>query len=109
MVALASERGFLPSHATRSELELVHPGRRRIVYLNRKRLRVQTIAVIVPPWSEVDELRTISGVNVRGDFFHSSNLRAFPRRMHEGNREIPYGYSLVCADVSAFGRVLDRS
>ncbi|GII31906.1 hypothetical protein [Planotetraspora mira] len=109
LVALACERGFQPSHATKSELELVHAGRHRIVYINRKRLRVQIIAVIVPPWSEVDELRTIPGVSSRGDFFHSSNLRTFPRRIHDGKSEIPYGYSMVCADVGAYGRVLDQS
>ncbi|GAA4557729.1 hypothetical protein GCM10023193_10340 [Planotetraspora kaengkrachanensis] len=108
MVALAGEHGFRPSHATRSELELVDPVRRRIVYLNRRRLRVRTIAVIVPPWSEVDELRAIHGVSFRGGFFHSSNLRTFPRRVNDGIGEIPYGYSMVCADAGAFSRLLDR-
>lgn len=50
LVKQAGELGFHPSHATKGDLELVHQGRQQIVYLNRKRLLVQVIAVIVPPW-----------------------------------------------------------
>ncbi|WP_344858587.1 hypothetical protein [Planomonospora alba] len=106
LVALAGEAGFRPSHTTRSELELVHPGRRLVIYINRKRLRRKTMAVIVPPWSELDGLCAVPGVNFRGGFFHSSNMRTFPRHVHGGREEIPYGYSMECADQTAFSRLL---
>ncbi|MEV4378564.1 hypothetical protein [Streptosporangium sp. NPDC049644] len=108
LVALAGEHGFQPSHATKGDLELVHSGRRQIVYLNRKRLRRQTIAVIVSPWVGLDELRAISGVTFPGKFFHSSNMRTFPRRLNHGEDEIPYGYSLECVDLTVFSRLLDQ-
>ncbi|WP_329092227.1 MULTISPECIES: hypothetical protein [unclassified Streptosporangium] len=108
LVALAGEHGFQPSHATKSKLELVHPGRHRVVYLDRKRLRRQTIAVIVPPWVRLDDIRTVSGVTLPEKFFHSSNMRTFPKSVNTGENEIPYGYSLECVGLTVFGHLLDR-
>ncbi|MBB5074806.1 hypothetical protein HNR40_000252 [Nonomuraea endophytica] len=103
----AGELGFRPSHATKGDLELVHQGRRQIVYLNRKRLVSQVIAVIVAPWSPVDELCGVPGVTFKGGYHHSSNMRTFPKRLNGGRDEIHYGYSVECADQTSFARLLD--
>lgn len=33
-------------------------------------------------------------------------MRTFPRRMNGGKDEIPFGYSMVCADQTSFARLL---
>ncbi len=64
--------------------------------------------MVVPPWVNLDDLRTLSGVTLPEKFFHSSNMRTFPKYVNNGENEISYGYSLECANLTVFGRLLDR-
>lgn len=107
LVAIALERGFHPSHTTKKTLELVCPRRRQVVYLNRTRLHTPTIAVVAPPWTPLDDIRSLPGVTVPVGYYHNTDMRTFPRHVHGGRGEIPYGYSIVCADLSSFARLLD--
>lgn len=54
------------------------------------------------------ELFEIPGVKVEGDFYHNSNLRDFPKRLHTGRRPTNYGSDCSFATREAFIEFLDN-
>ncbi|MEZ0077462.1 HEPN domain-containing protein [Planotetraspora sp. GP83] len=110
LVDLAESLGFVPSHLTKKKLELVNLDRGQVVYLDREKTPSGTIAVIVPPWSDLEMWAsdTELSVPVAGRYFHSTNLRVFPRRRNRGEAEIHHGYSIVCRTEEAFQRLMKQ-
>lgn len=60
-------------------------------------------ALVVHPAINVDKLRDqISDVEVGDEYYHSSNMIAFPKRVHRGENPIPYGWALTFNSTSGF-------
>jgi hypothetical protein len=80
--------------------------RGRIVYLSLTQTR--------PPWRVTidprlpQDLARSPGVEVLDDYYHGSNMIEFPRRMHTGQKESPYGWRLKVADAAALRPALRR-
>lgn len=105
----AAQQGFETTHSTSKKIELTHRGRRQVVYIDRNRAVSGVIALIVPPWSNLQHLARIDGLEVpeASRYYHSSNLRVFPRHEHRGKNQIPYGYSIVCRTNGSLTRLLE--
>ncbi|GGK63491.1 hypothetical protein Sme01_05690 [Sphaerisporangium melleum] len=109
LLALADERGFTPSKPlTVKCAELEHRGRATVIYLDREKTARGVIAVFVSPESDLGSLRGIPGLTIPADVQHHSGMTRFPRRINRGKTPTAYGYLIRCADLSAYGRLLDR-
>lgn len=77
------------------------------LYVNRTSASGKT-SLIVHPEASIDKLATsIDGLLVSGDWYHSSNMRMFPKRLNRGKKETHYGRGLTFESYSALGAVLD--
>ena len=78
------------------------------LYLNLTSKSGKT-ALIAHPESGVEAWRDdLPGMQVGDDYYHSSNMRHFPKRMHRGENLIPHGWGLTFASVTALAACLDR-
>lgn len=107
LLASASAHGFRCSHITSKKIELYCSEKQIVCYVDRTRLPA-SIAIIVAPWTSLDALRKIDGLDTpeADRWYHSSNLRCFPRHHHRGKNQIPYGYSITCRSEDSFARLL---
>ncbi len=107
LVHAAREIGYRCSHVTAKKLELFEPERKVVCYLDRTR-QPSAISIIAAPWTDLTTLRSIEGLEVPDTerWYHSSNLRCFPRHHHRGKNQIPYGYSITCTSEGSFARLL---
>lgn len=108
-IATAQSSGFKVSHLTKKKLELYRTDPPAVAYLDRNRSGNGILAVVVPPWVKPSDVASISGASSieAGRFYHSSNMRTFPRHEHRGKNQIPYGYSVVCDTADSLAAVLD--
>ncbi|MEV6864873.1 hypothetical protein AB0M44_28185 [Streptosporangium subroseum] len=106
VVGVAADHGFKLTHLVKYRCELEHPESHVVVYLNRQRALSNVIAVAVHPETDLVPLCKVPGLAVEPRLRHGSNLRRFPKRLNTGIEPITYGYSVECADLSAFGRLL---
>ncbi len=78
------------------------------LYLNLTSRSGKT-ALIAHPESGVAAWRDdLPGMQVGDDYYHSSNMRHFPKRMHTGENPIPYGWGLTFTSITALAACLDR-
>ncbi|WP_312835014.1 HNH endonuclease [Comamonas sp.] len=75
------------------------------VYVNLQS-KQGTTALVAHPDSDV-EVVAGAGVMLGGQYFHSSNMGLFPKRMHKGVNPIPFGIGLTLESQVALGRCLD--
>ncbi|MEU1390666.1 MULTISPECIES: hypothetical protein [unclassified Nonomuraea] len=109
LVHAADDRGFNLTHLVKYYCELSHPDSDITCYLDRQRIPHNAIAVMIHPETDVIPLHAVHGLTVRSDLRHGSNMRRFPKRLHTGTKPIPYARLIQCADLSAFGRLLQRT
>ena len=100
--------GFRRTHDTSKKIEFSLSGRQLVVYLDRTKLAARAIQVVVPPTFPTEPVAGIDGLDVVPGYFHSSNMRAFPRHMHRGVNPIPYGRAVRVSGESALGRLLTK-
>lgn len=78
------------------------------IYLNLTSKSGKT-ALIAHPESGVAAWRDeLPSMQVGEDYYHSSNMRHFPKRMHRGENLIPHGWGLTFTSVTALAACLDR-
>jgi putative restriction endonuclease len=68
------------------------------------------ILVVDPTWEDrLTELVAASAMprTSPGFYYHNSTMRDFPRRVHRGHAEIPYGLDLAVSGEAAAHRVID--
>ncbi|GLW98905.1 hypothetical protein [Microtetraspora sp. NBRC 16547] len=108
LISVAAEHGFTPaSEPVKYFCELEHPDG-VTVYLNRPRTLVNVIAVLIHPETDLSRLAGVMGLAVPSGIWHGRNMRRFPKRVHTGKHSISYAHSVECADLGAFGRLLDN-
>lgn len=64
--------------------------------------------VVAPDWEDkVTDFELAGAARPTGRFYyHNSSMRAFPKRLHGGKQEIPFGLDLGFADPTALKRTL---
>jgi putative restriction endonuclease len=78
------------------------------VYLNLTSKNGET-ALIAHPEADVSTWQNdIPGLQVSNGYYHSSNLRQFPKHMHGGKNPISYGWGLSFNSSQALLSALDR-
>lgn len=109
LVNVAADRGYELTHLLKYVCELGHPRSCVTIYLDRERALRQVINVMVhpeTPFGTLEVIEAIQGLSISPDLCHSSNLRRFPKRLNRGRAEISFARSVVCADITAFDRLL---
>jgi hypothetical protein len=105
--ALLRARGYQVIHETAKKrgFQLDH---QLPVYLNLTSESGET-ALIAHPESGIEEWRDeIPGMRVGADYYHSSNMRHFPKRMRRGKQPISYGWGFTFVSATALAACLDR-
>lgn len=99
-------RGYKEIHRTKSKKGLQRDGGLP-VYINFKN-KSGTSALIAHPESGIDKLRDqITDVQIGDRFYHSSNMKGYPKRMHTGKHSIAYGWPMTFSSVTALKAVID--
>jgi hypothetical protein len=105
---ILSARGYEATHQTKKK-EAYTKGNGEVVYLNLTSRDGTSSLILHPRWeSRRNEIRGLVGVHVGADsdYYHSSNMRLFPKRKHKGENEISYGISLTFDGDQALSRFL---
>ena len=98
--ALLLSRGYRVIHET-SKKRGFRLGQQLPVYLNLKSKTGET-ALIAHPEFGIDTLRDQRpDLRVGSDYFHSSNMVQFPKRIHGGAQPISYGWGLTFESLLA--------
>jgi putative restriction endonuclease len=99
--------GLSREHETEKKTLFVHPTTGDAVYINRD--RHIPVLVIHPRHDSLRKaLASIPGVIAEGYWYHSSNMRRFPTRMHQGKKETPYGIQFSFEYLQSLKSFLDR-
>jgi hypothetical protein len=91
--------------------ELTHPAGSVTIYLDRERdLRRAIRAKIHPETSGemLEAIEAVQGLSIEPNFFHHADMRRFPKRLNGGKDKINFARAVVCADITAFDRLLQR-
>lgn len=108
LVALADGHEYkLARDPVKNYCVLEHVTHGVTVYLNRQRTPRNTIAVFIHPDTDLRRLHGVLGLEIPDARCHSAGMSRFPRKINDGKGPSTYGYSIVCADLSSFGRLLD--
>jgi len=104
--ALLISRGYCVIHETSKKrgfkLDKYLP-----IYLNLKSTTGET-ALIAHPESGIEILRhKLPNMRISENYFHSSNMGQFPKRMHTGANPISYGWGLTFTSLKAAEACLD--
>jgi hypothetical protein len=83
-------------------VELEHVEQGEVIYLDRQKTPLNTIAVFVSPESDLGRLTSIPGLTIPTEFCHGSGMTKFPKRMHKRKTPITYGYLILCAGIGAY-------
>ncbi|GAA3222848.1 hypothetical protein [Nonomuraea helvata] len=108
-VNVAADREYELTHPLVKICELRHPTSCVTVYLDRERNLRQAIRVKIHPETPVETLEAIEviqGLSINPDLFPHDNMRRFPKRLNGGKKKIHFARSVVCADITAFDRLL---
>lgn len=102
-----ASRGYIVVHETDKkrayQLEKALP-----LYVNRKSTSGVTV-LVAHPGSAVPHLRgKVEGLTVGTDYYHSSNMKLFPKRRNNGKNETGYGWGLTFDTEDALIRFLDE-
>ncbi len=105
--SLLTSRGYRVIHETSKKRGFQRAGELPI-YLNLNSKTGET-ALVAHPESGVEALRhRRPDLRVGGEYFHSSNMRQFPKRMHTGAHPICYGWGLTFDSLLAVEACLDH-
>lgn len=84
--------GFQITNSNIKKKELKSPDFDEFIYINKTAGDSPSSVIVHPNYlSMVDILSKISGVNHKDDFYHSSNLKTFPKKFNKGKTQIHYG------------------
>ena len=99
-------RGHTPFHETKKK-QGFKLRQDVMIYVNLTSTSGVT-ALIVQPDSGIEALRgKVENLQIGVDYYHSSNLNGFPKRMHRGVNPISYGVGLTFMSEAAFAECLD--
>lgn len=105
--SLLISRGYRVIHETSKKRGFQRAGDRPI-YLNLTSKTGET-ALVAHPESGVEALRhRRPDLCVGAEYFHSSNMRQFPKRLHTGTNPICYGWGLTFESLLAVEACLDH-
>jgi putative restriction endonuclease len=104
---LLLERGYRLVHQTKKKREL-QCGDAVPVYLNLTTTSGETALIIHPGLPVGDLTEGLEGISVREGYYHSSNMRKFPKRIHTGATPVSYGWGLTFATESSVQQLLAR-
>lgn len=96
--------GFTRTHATSKKAEYTANG--AVIYLDRTKLPSDAIQIVLHPDFPVAALPTGPGFEPQPGWFHSTSLRAFPRRLNSGANPVAYGRAVRIDGVVALSRFL---
>jgi hypothetical protein len=100
-------RGYITLNETTKKTALRKEDQRP-VYLN-KTSKTGTSALIVHPALAAHALaERAPGTLVAQSYYHSSNMRLFPTRVHHGENAIPFGWSITFDSETAANAFLDE-
>ncbi|MFZ5456606.1 MAG: HNH endonuclease [Pseudomonadota bacterium] len=100
-------RGYRSVHKTQKK-QGFQKGTDTPVYLNLTTSSGET-ALVLHPDQPVQELTKGLGCVVISDgYYHSSNMKLFPKRMHTGANPVGYGWGLTFESEAAAQKLLDR-
>ncbi|MDA0636170.1 hypothetical protein OUY22_22335 [Nonomuraea sp. MCN248] len=108
-VNVAADRGYELAKPLVKICELSHPAGSVTIYLDRERSLRRAIRVKIHPETPVETLEAIEaiqGLSISPDLYHHDNMSRFPRRLNGGKEKIHFARVVVCADITAFGRLL---
>ncbi|MCF6473873.1 hypothetical protein FAF44_36655 [Nonomuraea sp. MG754425] len=109
LVNVAAGREYELTHLLVKVCELRHPTSCVTIYLDRQRNLRQAIRVKIHPETSGEMLEAIEGIqglSIKPDLFHHANMRRFPKRLNGGKEKINFARAVVCADITAFDRLL---
>lgn len=93
-------RGNVPFHATQKK-QGFKLNREVTIYVNLTSVSGVT-ALVVQPDSGIEALiDKVADMQIGTDYYHSSNLNGFPKRMHRGLKPITYGIGLTFKSEAA--------
>lgn len=101
-----TERGYKTLNQTKKK-KAMQWGGSLPVYVNLTSKHGETTLVLHPQSPVVDEARRIHGLAVSESWYHSSNMRLFPQRIHGGKNQIGYGWGVSFNSEMAMHRLLD--
>jgi hypothetical protein len=102
-----SSRGYIVVHET-DKKRGYQLGEALPLYVNRKSQSGVTV-LVAHPGSAVPQLRgKVKGLTVATDYYHSSNMKLFPKRRNKGKGETGYGWGLTFATEEALIHFLDE-
>lgn len=106
MESVLGRFGLRRDHETKRKLLFVHPALGECVYLNRG----HTPGLVIHPRHDSARaaLASIDGVVADESWYHSSNMRAFPKRKNNGADEIPYGIQFSFSSIASLTAFLHR-
>ena len=107
LIAIADDRQFklVRNPPVQYYCEFEHSG--VVVYLDRQRTKRNIIAVFLHPETDLSRLPLDIGLQIPTEFRHADGMTRFPKKINRGKQPSTYGYSVVCGDITAFGRLLD--
>lgn len=102
-----ASRGYIVVHET-DKKRGYQLGGALPLYVNRKSKSGVTV-LVAHPGSPVPQLRgKVEGLTVATDYYHSSNLKLFPKRRNNGKDETGYGWGLTFDTEDALIHFLDE-
>lgn len=104
---LLLDHGYLPVHQTKKKRELQR-GDAVPVYLNLTTTSGEAALIIHPDQPVQDLTKGLEGITVSEGYYHSSNMRKFPKRMHTGVTPVNYGWGLTFESESSVQQLLAR-
>jgi hypothetical protein len=102
------EQRYTRTRETKKLDEYQAPTTGQFLYIYKERDLSSSIQVVIHPSLKLEPYLALSGVTCPkpDQFRHGSNMREFPKRMHRGENETPYGRALEINSLEALARFL---
>lgn len=91
---ILASRGYVTVHET-SKKKALRKQDSITVYVNRLSKNGVTSLIAHPSVRAHEIADTVPGAIVGAQYYHSSNMRLFPARMHRGKNAIPFGWGVT--------------
>lgn len=78
------------------------------LYLNLTTSSGETALILHPNQPLKDLTNGLDGIEVSDGYYHSSNMRLFPKRMHTGATPVGYGWGLTFTSEASAQQLLNR-
>lgn len=107
--SVLSSANYFKVRETKKKSFWVHKLLDAGVFIDKVDAGRDRISVITHPDTPLSSLYGMAGVEipVPGTFYHSSNMREFPKRMHRGANPIPHGHKIRVENLSSLRAALD--